>query len=163
MVDIVNPENRSRMMAGVRGKDTKPEMIVRRALFAEGMRFRLHRRDLPGTPDVVLPSSRVVVFIHGCFWHRHSECRLAKLPTSNAAFWRNKLDVNVERDHRAVEALVSAGWRVLIIWECATRDKSIAPTLGMLARKWIEGSMTFGEIPISSPAHLSAFTRLNTS
>ena len=109
MADVVDPETRSRMMSSIRGKDTEPEMAVRRALFAAGFRFRLHRRDLPGAPDVALPGPRVAVFVHGCFWHRHMACSLAKLPAANAEFWRAKLDDNVKRDKRAVAALRTAG------------------------------------------------------
>ena len=146
MADVVSPEKRSRMMAGIRGKGTKPEMLVRQALFAEGFRFRLHRSDLPGGPDIVLPGKKVAIFVHGCFWHRHAGCRFAKLPSSNADFWRNKLDGNVQRDRRAVEALRSAGWRVLTVWECATRDKSIAPSIGALVHRWVDDGAQVGEI-----------------
>lgn len=133
-------------MSGIRGKDTKPEMVVRRALFAAGFRFRLHRRDLPGAPDVVLPRWRVAVFVHGCFWHRHTVCGLAKLPATNAVFWRAKLDGNVQRDERAVMALRTAGWRVLVVWECATKGKA-AEGLAQQLSKWIGGNASFGEIP----------------
>ena len=146
MADVVDPETRSRMMSGIRGKDTKPEMAVRRALFAAGFRFRLHRRDLPGAPDVVLPGPRVAVFVHGCFWHRHMACGLAKLPATNAEFWRAKLDDNVKRDKRAVAALRTAGWRVLVVWECATRGKA-AEGLTLRLSEWIEGHAPLGEIP----------------
>lgn len=146
MADIVDPEKRSTMMAGIKGKGTKPEILVRRALFAEGLRFRLHRGDLPGAPDIVLPGRRVAIFVHGCFWHRHAGCRLAKLPSSNADFWRNKLDGNVKRDERAVVALQAAGWRVLVVWECATRGKA-AEGLTRQLLEWIRGSAPFGEIP----------------
>lgn len=146
MADIVSPEKRSRMMAGIRAKDTKPEMLVRRALFAEGFRFRLHRGDLPGGPDIVLPGRKVAIFVHGCFWHRHVGCRFAKLPSSNTDFWCNKLDGNVRRDRRAVEALRSAGWRVLVVWECATRDKAVASAIGTLVRRWVDDGAPIGEI-----------------
>lgn len=148
MTDVVDPKTRSQMMSGIRGKDTKPEMTVRRALFAAGFRFRLHRRDLPGAPDVVLPGSRVAVFVHGCFWHRHMACGLAKLPATNAEFWRTKLEDNVKRDKRAVVALRKAGWRVLVVWECATRGKA-AEGLTLQLSEWIEGPAPFGEIPES--------------
>lgn len=152
MADIVSPEKRSRMMAGIRGKGTRPEMLVRRALFAEGFRFRLHRIDLPGGPDIVLPSRKVAIFVHGCFWHRHAGCRFAKLPSSNVDFWRNKLDGNVQRDRRAVEVLQSAGWRVLTVWECATRDKSVAPSIGALVRRWVDDGAPVGEIAMRNSA-----------
>lgn len=152
MADIVTPEKRSRMMAGILGKDTRPEMLVRRALFAEGFRFRLHRSDLPGGPDIVLPGRKVAIFVHGCFWHRHAGCRFAKLPSSNTDFWRNKLDGNVARDSRAVEALCSAGWRVLTVWECATRDKSVVLSIGALVHRWVDDGAPVGEIAMRDSA-----------
>lgn len=133
-------------MSGIRGKNTKPEMLVRRALFAEGYRFRLHRRDLPGAPDVVLPGRRVAIFAHGCFWHMHAGCKNAKLPSTRPEFWRNKLESNVSRDRRAVESLLSGGWRVLTVWECATRDPKTLARLGRKLSVWIEGKESRGEI-----------------
>jgi DNA mismatch endonuclease (patch repair protein) len=109
MVDVVSPESRSRMMSGIRGKDTKPEMIVRKALFAAGYRFRLHRRDLPSAPDVVTPRRKVAIFVHGCCLHMHANCKYAKLPTTRPAFWQEKLSGNVKRDQKAIDALVSSG------------------------------------------------------
>lgn len=119
----VDPE-RSRQMALIRSVDTKPEMKVRRALHSMGYRYRLHRRDLPGTPDLVFPGRKAVVFVHGCFWHRHPDpdCKLARLPKSRQEFWIPKLTRNAERDAEAIAALELAGWRVLVIWECQTRD-----------------------------------------
>jgi DNA mismatch endonuclease (patch repair protein) len=146
-MDVVDPEKRSKMMSGIKGKNTKPEMVVRRALFAEGFRYRLHRKDLPGGPDIVLTSRRVVVFVHGCFWHRHTGCRLAKLPASNVDFWKKKLDGNVARDHRVVRTLVASGWRVLIIWECITRDPIVSLNIGPLIRNWIKEGEQIGELP----------------
>jgi len=136
-VDVVDRRTRSRMMAGITGRNTRPEMAVRRALHVAGFRFRLHRKDLPGSPDIVLPRYRTVVFVHGCFWHRHAGCRLAKLPASNADFWRVKLEGNVQRDRNAVKALLAGGWRVLTVWECAIRDQSIGPKIGQLIRALI--------------------------
>lgn len=117
----VTPE-RSAMMSKVRGKDTRPEMVVRRAVHALGLRFRLHRRDLPGTPDLVLPRWKTVLFVHGCFWHRHAGCRKAGAPKTRADFWQAKFDRNVARDERTSAALRQAGWRVETVWECETRD-----------------------------------------
>lgn len=134
-------------MAGIRGKNTKPEKMVRGLLFAMGYRFRLHRRDLPGVPDIVLPGRKVAIFVHGCFWHQHSGCRLVKMPSTNAEFWKGKLEKNVERDRTHVAALLSKGWRVLIIWECATRDRNYVSGLGDLIQKWLEGDQPFGELP----------------
>lgn len=125
-MDIVDPTRRSRMMATIRGKDTKPEMLVRRFLHAQGLRFRLHRADLPGKPDIVLPRLRSCVFVHGCFWHRHPGCRYAVLPKTRAEFWAAKLEGNVERDRQAIEALRNAGWTVFIIWECELRGSETA-------------------------------------
>lgn len=118
MVDTVTPTIRSRMMAAVKGRNTKPEVTVRKALHAAGYRFRLHRKDLPGRPDVVLPRHHVAVFVHGCFWHGH-DCRRGRRPTSNAGFWDIKLARNVERDDAAADALATAGWVVVTIWECS--------------------------------------------
>ena len=146
MVDVVLPAVRSRMMIGIKGKHTKPEMIVRRALFAAGYRFRLHRRDLPGAPDVVLPGRKVAIFAHGCFWHMHAGCKNAKLPSTRPEFWRAKLEGNVRRDQRDIEALRANGWRVLVVWECATRDAATIARLSEALSLWIEGAETLGEI-----------------
>ena len=114
---------RSRNMAAIKGRDTKPEMFVRRALHAAGFRFRLHRRDLPGRPDIVLPKYRTVIFVHGCFWHHHS-CDLFVWPKTRAAFWRKKIDTNQDRDRQARRHLIRTGWKVFILWECAiTADR----------------------------------------
>lgn len=117
----VAPATRSRMQA-VRGRDTDPEMRVRRALHAMGYRFRLHRKDLPGTPDVVLPRHGRIILVHGCFWHGHEQCKRATVPANNAATWRAKIEGNRKRDQRSVAALRELGWDVLIVWECEVRD-----------------------------------------
>ena len=117
-MDRVAPAVRSRNMARVRGRDTKPELLVRRLLHRRGLRFRLQRRDLPGRPDIVLPGLRSVVFVHGCFWHGHDCPKGQRRPASNAAFWDAKLDRNVERDGVAIAALETAGWTVYVVWEC---------------------------------------------
>jgi DNA mismatch endonuclease (patch repair protein) len=122
LVDTISPEYRSEIMSRVRGKDTKPEMVVRRMLHAAGYRYRLHARDLPGKPDLVFPARRKVVFINGCFWHRHQGCAHARLPKSRTEFWTEKLERNRERDDRNVEALRELGWEVLTVWECEARD-----------------------------------------
>ncbi|AOJ97511.1 very short patch repair endonuclease [Burkholderia vietnamiensis] len=109
-------------MALVRAKDTKPELLVRRLVHGMGYRYRLHRRDLPGTPDLVFPGRSKVIFIHGCFWHRHARCELARLPKSRGDFWLPKLTANAERDARNVRALRRLGWGVLTIWECQLGD-----------------------------------------
>lgn len=133
-------------MSGIGGKNTKPELLVRKALFAAGFRFRLHRKDLPGCPDVVLPGRRVVVFVHGCFWHAHQGCPYAKTPATRREFWEAKLAANVERDRRTREALLSAGWRVLVVWECATRSSGVRERLSELLTRWIEGVELSGEL-----------------
>lgn len=140
------------MMSGIRGKNTKPEMLARRALFAAGYRFRLHRRDLPGVPDIVLPSRKVAIFVHGCYWHLHSDCKNAKLPATRPEFWLAKLEGNVARDRRAIEALLSEGWRVLTVWECATRDLATLADLADLLSHWIEGAQPTGEVSAVRPA-----------
>lgn len=122
MTDVVDALTRSRMMSGIGRADTTPELAVRRALHALGYRFRLHRRDLPGTPDIVLPRHRTVVFVHGCFWHRHPRCRYATTPSTRVEFWQAKFDANVARDRRVARALRQDGWRVVTVWECETRD-----------------------------------------
>lgn len=124
-MDIVDKGRRSAMMAGIRGKDTKPEMQVRRAAHALGYRFRLHRRDLPGSPDLVFPACRKVIFVHGCFWHRHEDCRHAAIPKSNSEFWQEKFEKNRARDVRAMTDLVAAGWDALVVWECETLDAKV--------------------------------------
>lgn len=145
MTDIVSPAKRSQMMSGIRGRDTGPEMRVRRLLHGRGYRFRLHRRDMPGSPDLVLPKHRVVVFVHGCFWHFHEGCRLAKVPGSRPDFWRTKLLGNRVRDAVAIDALQADGWRVLVVWECwlrATRnDEVVAEALVA----WMRSAQSFSE------------------
>jgi DNA mismatch endonuclease (patch repair protein) len=121
-MDILTPEQRSAMMARIGPRDTVPELAVRRALHRMGYRFRLHRRDLPGKPDIVLPRHRTIFLIHGCFWHRHARCRFAYMPKSRVAFWLSKFQANVKRDRRVRRALKEQGWKVVVIWECQTRD-----------------------------------------
>lgn len=117
---IISPQ-RSALMRRVRRKDTKPEMVVRRLVHSIGGRYRLHRKDLPGSPDLVFPGRRKVIFVHGCFWHRHEGCRLASSPKTRSEFWEGKFLRNQERDQRAIEHLKILGWGTLIIWECETR------------------------------------------
>lgn len=121
MVDIVDPFTRSRMMSGIRGKDTRPELLIRRALHREGFRFKLHDRSLPGAPDLVLPKYKAVVLVHGCFWHRHENCYYAATPSTRRDFWLKKLGDNVRRDELNRQLLLDAGWRVFTIWECGLR------------------------------------------
>jgi len=121
-MDTLSPSRRSWNMSRIRGRDTAPELRVRSALHRAGLRFRLHRRDLPGTPDIVLPRFKTVIFVHGCFWHRHEGCKYAYMPKSRIEFWEEKFSRNVERDRRKILQLQQAGWRVEIIWECETTD-----------------------------------------
>ncbi|SDL54722.1 T/G mismatch-specific endonuclease [Franzmannia pantelleriensis] len=118
MNDVVNCTTRSRMMRGIRGRDTKPELFLRRYLHSLGYRFRLHRQDLPGSPDLVLPRYRLALFVHGCFWHRHAGCFYTTIPKTRQAFWEEKFHGNVRRDNRAYIDLHHLGWRVLVVWEC---------------------------------------------
>ena len=125
-------------MAGIRGRDTAPELMLRRELHSMGFRFRLHARELPGRPDILLSRWRVAVLVHGCFWHRHVGCRFATTPTTRADFWQTKFDGNVERDVRNHAALLALGWRVATVWECALRKDRLAESLAELA-DWIKG------------------------
>jgi len=121
VMDVFDQPTRSRIMASVRGKNTRPERSVRRVLHARGFRYRLHSKKVPGRPDLVLPKHRAVVFVHGCFWHRHEGCRFATNPKSRAEFWEAKFAANVARDSAVRDALREPGWRVATIWECALR------------------------------------------
>jgi DNA mismatch endonuclease (patch repair protein) len=125
MADIVDKATRSRMMAGIRGRNTKPELVVRRFLHRAGLRYRLHDRRLPGRPDLVFPKHKAVVEVRGCFWHQHPGCRFAYMPQSNNRFWAAKLAGNVARDLRNEEALRALGWRLVVIWECETSRPAI--------------------------------------
>lgn len=126
MVDTLSPAERSERMSRVRGADTKPEMLVRRMVHGMGYRYRLHRKDLPGSPDLVFPSKRKVIFVHGCYWHRHPDpgCPLARLPKSRLDFWLPKLEGNRKRDERNQEKLENMGWGIMIVWECQLKDKA---------------------------------------
>lgn len=146
-MDVVTPDKRSEMMSGIRSKNTKPELQVRRLLFSLGYRFRLHRKDLPGTPDIVMPSRRVAIFVHGCFWHRHKNCSLAKLPKTNSEFWKKKLSGNVRRDKEKYRELARCGWRTLVIWECAVRREQQVGTLGAQIKQWVESGIPYAELP----------------
>lgn len=126
MTDVVDRATRSRMMSGIRARDTKPEMIVRRHLHGRGFRYRLAPKNLPGRPDVVLPRYGTVVFVHGCFWHRHPGCKYAATPAANADFWAAKFTANVTRDARVTGELRAAGWQVLVVWECETTPERLA-------------------------------------
>lgn len=139
MTDTMSPDERSRRMSLVRSVDTKPEMAVRRLVHGMGYRYRLHCRDLPGKPDLVFRSRRAVVFVHGCFWHRHNGCPLARLPKSKIEFWAAKLEGNRKRDTRKIAELEEAGWRVFVVWECELKDKGL---LGERLRQFLDGGET---------------------
>ncbi len=124
-MDTLTKERRSWNMSRIRGSNTSPELAVRSLLHRMGYRFRLHRRDLPGKPDIVLPKYKTVIFVHGCFWHRHRGCRFAYTPKSRIEFWEAKFAENLDRDRRARRELLKQGWRVVIVWECWTKDSSM--------------------------------------
>lgn len=124
MTDVMTLEQRSRCMAAIRGKDTKPEILVRKFLFSKGLRYRLNNRKLPGSPDIVLKKYKTVIFVDGCFWHGHEGCKYFRLPKSNTSFWETKITRNIERDKETTQALTALGWKVIRIWECELRNKS---------------------------------------
>ena len=138
MADIVDAATRSRMMSGIRRRDTKLEVAVRKALHARGFRYRVDVRKLPGCPDIVLPRWRAVIFVHGCFWHAH-DCGLCRIPSTRPEFWREKLSANAERDRRNETRLLDAGWRVATIWECTLRGKGAEALMRAVDRieRWI--------------------------
>ncbi len=123
MPDVYDPAKRSEVMRSVKGVDTGPERLVRSSLHRMGYRFRLHRSDLPGRPDIVLPKHKIVIFVHGCFWHGHPGCKHSARPRSHTDFWTRKLDRNIQRDKANIRALRRTGWRVLVIWECQIQAK----------------------------------------
>lgn len=151
MTDTVDARTRSRMMSAVRSRNSRIEVAVRKRLFAQGLRYRLHRRDLPGTPDFVFPKHRSAVFVHGCFWHLHG-CELSSIPDTRRDWWKEKLERNAERDARAVSRLRSLGWRVLTIWECRfrraglDRDRALDEACREAA-DFVRSSLPFLEIP----------------
>ena len=146
-IDPLTPEQRRLNMSRVRGKNTEPEMLIRRALHAAGLRYRLHSKKLPGKPDLVFPSRRAVIFVHGCFWHGHN-CGLFRLPATRHAFWSEKIAKNKERDAAAVSALRASGWRVLTIWECALRGphRTEIVEVAAEARMFVLGATTLHEV-----------------
>ena len=153
MADIVDSRTRSRMMSGIRSKDTAPEKIVRQGLHRLGFRFRLHSAKVPGRPDLVLPRYRAAIFVHGCFWHAH-ECHLFKFPATRPEFWRAKFKQNRKRDQAVRTALLEEGWRRLVIWECALKGKSRLGIDSVLSRTacWIRGTDLEAEIGGVSPS-----------
>ena len=147
MPDVVDQETRSRMMSGIRGKDTRPELAIRRALHAKGFRFRLHASDIPGKPDLVLPKFHAAIFVNGCFWHRH-DCHLFRMPSTRTEFWSEKIERNVCRDELVREQLQDAGWRFLIVWECALKGRTRLGIDEVITRiiDWLRGSQPSLEI-----------------
>ena len=138
--------SRSEMMAGIGPKNTKPEMIVRKGLHSLGFRFRLHSGHLVGKPDLVLPKHRAAIFVNGCFWHAHEGCSYFRLPKTRTEFWREKLAKNVERDQKTAQSLIASEWRVLTVWECATKRFSVEDLLSGIAG-WLRGQEISGEMP----------------
>lgn len=125
MSDVLTPEQRRRCMSAVKGKDTVPEILVRKFLFSKGLRYRVNVRNLPGSPDMVLKKYRTVIFVDGCFWHRHEGCRYYHLPKTNTLYWEHKINLNYARDYRVNVELQLLGWRVIRVWECELRDSSL--------------------------------------
>jgi len=142
MVDRLTPERRSRLMSRVRSKNTTPELAVRRMVHGLGCRYGLHRKDLPGTPDIVLRARNSIIFVHGCFWHRHPRCAKASNPSTRVAFWTDKFRKNVSRDKASRAALRRLGWRVLVVWECETK---IPSRLQSKLERFLISSETAGE------------------
>ena len=146
MMDIVDKQTRSRMMAGIRGKDTKPELALRRALHARGFRYRLHAKHVRGRPDLVFPKHHAVVFMHGCFWHRHNGCRYTSTPSTRPEFWQAKFEANVARDATVRAALLESGWRVATVWECALRKPDKVAASAEFLSVWLMSSEVTIEI-----------------
>lgn len=132
MVDVHTPETRSYNMSKIRGRDTKPEEILRKGLFAQGFRYRKNDNRLPGKPDLVLPKYRTVIFVNGCFWHKHDGCRYFKWPQNNAEFWKSKIEGNVARDKKTIAELEKMGWNVVVVWECQLKPKERNNTIEMI-------------------------------
>jgi len=133
MSDVHEPETRSYNMSQISGKDTKPEMMVRKFLHGNGFRYRLHAKDLPGKPDLVLPKYNSVIFVHGCFWHAHEGCKYFKIPKTRTVWWKEKLYGNKERDERHIQELKEMGWNVIVVWECELKpDKKVKTLISLI-------------------------------
>lgn len=145
MIDVVDRITRSRMMAGIQGKDTKPELDLRRALHRLGLRYRLHVTGLPGRPDIVLPRYHAAILVHGCFWHRHAHCTFCTTPASNKEFWKLKFGETVKRDKRNLEALLKLGWKVAVVWECSVKAEGAEAVAGRTVA-WLQSGRSFKEI-----------------
>lgn len=149
MADIVAPEVRSRMMSNIRGRDTRAEVTLRKKLFARGFRYRVNDRRLPGSPDIVFPKWGAVIFVHGCYWHRHPGCSKAYVPKTRVDFWQAKFDENVQRDQRNIRDLLQAGWRVAVVWECAVIPELRPQTLDALGA-FLTSDMKCIELPVGT-------------
>lgn len=157
MTDIVDKKTRSRMMAGIRGANTKPELALRRALHARGFRFRLHAKNVHGRPDLVFPKYRAVVFVHGCFWHRHEGCRYTTTPSTRQEFWQAKFRANMARDSAVRDALLDKGWRVATVWECALRKPEQVEVAADLLAEWLRcttDKIEVGESEVFAELHV---------
>lgn len=148
MADVHDSDTRSRNMAAIKGKNTKPEVLLRKSLFSRGFRFRIHRKDLPGKPDIVLPKYCAAIFVQGCFWHGHKGCPMFRLPATRRDFWENKITANKNRDHRNTAALRQMGWHVLEVWECAFKGRGRLNhgELSDLVTEWILSGADFKQI-----------------
>jgi DNA mismatch endonuclease, patch repair protein len=135
MADVHDKKTRSYNMSQIKGKNTKPEMLVRKFLHANGFRYRLHVKNLPGKPDLVLPKYKTVIFVHGCFWHGHEGCKYFVLPKTRTEWWLNKINSNTANDKKAINVLKRDGWKIVILWECNLRNKTLQKTLSLLYKK----------------------------
>ncbi|MFA6126372.1 MAG: DNA mismatch endonuclease Vsr [Bacteroidales bacterium] len=140
MMDVFTQEKRSEVMSRIRGKNTKPELIVRKFLFAKGFRYRIHQKGLPGQPDIVLKKYRTVILIHGCFWHGHENCKLFVIPKTRTLWWIDKISRNKLKDETKANELKNLGWKVLVVWECALKQKLAKETLSKLHKELLEVS-----------------------
>ena len=138
MADKHSKEARSYNMSMIKGKDTKPEMLVRRFLHAQGFRYRLHTKNLPGKPDIVLPKYKTLIFVHGCFWHGHKDCKYFATPKTNTDFWVNKINGNITNDNKVIIALKKEGWKIIVVWECKLKKDKIQKTLTTLVKKILQ-------------------------
>lgn len=147
MADIVTPEKRSKMMSGIKNKDTKPELLIRKSLHKKGFRYKLHDKNLPGKPDLVLPKYKAVIFINGCFWHKH-DCYLFKWPKSRCVFWKQKIEGNAKKDLEHFQSLEQLGWRIMIIWECSIKGKKLLQQDNIIEMtvKWLKSDIPKYEI-----------------
>lgn len=152
----MTPEQRSRCMSKIRGKNTRPELYVRKYLFSKGLRFRIHVKKLPGTPDIVLPKYRTVIFVNGCFWHGHQNCGSLRMPKSNEQFWKQKIELNMARDYRWSVELRLLGWRVITVWECQLTKQNRLTTLEALYREITRKHEPVS--PTAEPGKISAKT-----